>query len=237
MTVISFFAVTQQNKKLKGDVDMPIKMDNLTEAIKQAKEVGKKRKFTQSIDLTVNFRGLDLKKPANRINQVVKLPIPLAKKVKICVIAYGDLATKAKELGVERIISREDLDNLGDDKRIIKKLAKDFDFFIARSDVMPKVGKVMGKYLAPRGKMPKPIPADGDIEAMINEYSSIAAIRLRKDPVVHLRIGTEDMDDTSIAQNMMAVFNILESKLAKGLNNIKNAYVKTTMGKPVKIGV
>ncbi|MHA2408010.1 MAG: 50S ribosomal protein L1, partial [Candidatus Ranarchaeia archaeon] len=151
---------------------MSIKVESVTEAIKKAKEVAKKRKFVQSVDLTVNLKGLDLKKPENRINEIVKLPIALSKAPRICIIAYGDLAVKAKNLKMERVIDREELDGLTDEKKTLKKLARDFDFFIARTDMMPTVGKVMGKYLAPRGKMPKPIPADGDLEAMVKDYAA-----------------------------------------------------------------
>jgi large subunit ribosomal protein L1 len=230
-------ADTRRLKKPAVRIKMSIKVGSVTEAIKKAKEVAKKRKFVQSVDLTVNLKGLDLKKPENRINEIVKLPIALSKTPRICIIAYGDLAVKAKDLKMERIINKEELDSLTDEKKTLKKLAKDFDFFIARTDMMPAVGKVMGKYLAPRGKMPKPIPADGDLEAMVKEYTSIASIRLRKDPIFHVRIGTEDMDDEKITQNAMAVFNLLENKLTKGYDNIKNIIFKTTMGKPVKLEV
>jgi large subunit ribosomal protein L1 len=216
---------------------MSIKVESVTEAIKKAKEVAKKRNFIQSVDLTVNLKGLDLKKPENRLNEIVKLPIALSKAPRICIIAYGDLAVKAKDLKMERVIDRDELDNLTGEKKALKKLAREFDFFIARTDMMPTVGKVMGKYLAPRGKMPKPIPADGDLEAMVKDYAAIASVRLRKDPTFHVRIGTEDMPDEKISQNAMVIFNLLENKLKKGYGNIKNYVFKTTMGKPVKIEV
>lgn len=41
------------------------------EAVKEAKEQSKPRNFTQSVDMIVNIRDLDVKKPENRFNEEV----------------------------------------------------------------------------------------------------------------------------------------------------------------------
>ena len=38
------------------------------EAVKEAKEQSKPRNFTQSVDMIVNIRDLDVKKPENSVN-------------------------------------------------------------------------------------------------------------------------------------------------------------------------
>ena len=67
--------------------------DNMTqevlEAVKEAKEQSKPRNFTQSVDMIVNIRDLDVKKPENRFNEEVTLPNGRGKEVKIGVIADG----------------------------------------------------------------------------------------------------------------------------------------------------
>jgi len=48
-------------------------------------------------------------------------------------------------------------------------------------------------------------------------------------------VGSEDMDSDAIADNIQVVLTRLERKFEKGLKNIREAYVKTTMGSPTKI--
>jgi len=43
------------------------------------------------------------------------------------------------------------------------------------------------------------------------------------------------MKEEELADNVQAVLRAVEGKLKKGIKNIKFAYIKTSMGKPVKI--
>ena len=43
------------------------------------------------------------------------------------------------------------------------------------------------------------------------------------------------MESEDIADNIQAVLTRLERRLEKGMRNIREAYVKTTMGPPAKI--
>ena len=61
------------------------------------------------MELIVKLREIDLKKPENRLNESVELPNSLEKETKICVIAGGDLATRAKAGQADLVIGREDL--------------------------------------------------------------------------------------------------------------------------------
>ncbi|MCL4404508.1 50S ribosomal protein L1, partial [Candidatus Marsarchaeota archaeon] len=52
-------------------------------------------------------------------------------------------------------------------------------------------------------------------------------------PTVHCMVGKEDMPIDKISANIDEVLNSLAKKLGK--QNIKSAYVKLTMSKPVKL--
>ena len=103
--------------------------------------------------------------------------------------------------------------------------------------MMPSVGRFLGPVLAPRGKMPTPIPPGADLKAIIKKNSSAARIRIRKNPIISVRIGSESMNDKEIAENAMAIIRMLEEKLDKGLDHVRSAYIKTTMGPPIKVEV
>ncbi|MEM4765993.1 MAG: 50S ribosomal protein L1, partial [Nitrososphaerota archaeon] len=60
----------------------------LVKAMEKARQAGKPRNFKQSIELIVNLQDIDLKKPENRIYEVVELPHGRGgKPAKICLIA------------------------------------------------------------------------------------------------------------------------------------------------------
>ncbi|MEM2145622.1 MAG: 50S ribosomal protein L1 [Candidatus Jordarchaeaceae archaeon] len=213
---------------------MPLDNKKLLEAIKKAKQNSKKRNFVQSIELAVNMKDIDLKKPENRLNVELTLPNEIGKEPKICVIAAGDLAVKAKDAGVF-VIDKDELGEIARNKKNVKKLAQEYDFFVARADIMPQVGKTLGSVLGPRGKMPKPVPPNADIKTVLEQYKKSARIRMRENPVIHLRVGNEQMDEKKIADNVQSVINFLEGKFEKGSRNIKSVYIKTTMGPAIKV--
>jgi len=207
---------------------------SLIKAIETAKNESKKRSFTQSIELIVALRDIDMKKPENRINEKITLPNAINKPFKICVFGDGDFALKAKEAGADTVIGRDQLEILGSNKKSAKKIVKEHDIFLARADFMPLVGRYLGSVLGPRGKMPDPVPPSGDVKTAIERAKSTLRIRSRTQPLIQCAIGTEDMPSDKIAENGEAVITALERKL-KSLHNIQAIYVKATMGKPIKV--
>jgi large subunit ribosomal protein L1 len=214
---------------------MSLDTKTILEAIKQVRERSEKRKFNQTIELIINLRDIDMKKPEAKIQETIELPHAPSKKAKVCVIATGELALKAKKAGAELVISNAELEALATDKKRQKQLANTYDVFIAEAPLMPLVGRTLGSTLGPRGKMPKPVPPTANIKAQIEKSKKIVNIRLRGQPVLQCAVGTEDMKDEEIAENVMAVVRRIEGKLKRGLKNITTICLKTTMGPPVKI--
>ena len=213
---------------------MPIELDSATKAIKEAKERGKGRNFRQSIDLIFNLKEFDVKDQKNRINQDVVLPRGLGKDVSICVIATGDLALRARDAKAG-VLTRDDLNALGSDRKKVKELANKYDYFVAQADIMPLVGRTLGSVLGPRGKMPKPVPPNANIEAVLNRLSRTITVRTQRDQsIINSCIGTEAMEDKELAQNLAAVVESVERSLPRADQNIASMVVKTTMGPPVR---
>lgn len=213
---------------------MPIDKKELIEALKKVDEISKKRNFVEAIELMVNLKDIDLKKPENRINAELVLPNEIGGEPNICVIASGELAVKAKDLNV-RVLDKDELQSLAGNKKAIKKLAKTYDFFIASVDLMPLVGKILGAILGPRGKMPKPVPPNTDLKAILENYKKTVRLRMRDNPCIHAKVGTRGMDKEKLAENINAILSFLEEKLERGPSNIKSIYLKTTMGPSIKV--
>ena len=214
---------------------MPVSKDAIAKAIADMKEKSPKRKFGQSVELAVKLRELDLKRPESRINESVELPTAASKDVKVAVIAGGDLAIRAKNAGADLVIGREDLDKMGREKKEARKLAQKYDFFVAEAPLMPQVGKSLGQMLGPRGKMPTPVPPTAPIDDVIKRQRKMARLKMKDQPVIQVKVGTEDMPNDVLVQNIQTVISRLEAKLEKGTKNISKVSVKTTMGPLVKV--
>jgi large subunit ribosomal protein L1 len=216
-------------------LQMPLDQKTILTAVKEAKEKSEKRKFNQSVELILKLQDIDLKSSEGKIQEVVELPYALEKLNKICVIASGELALKAKKANADHVIERAQLESLAGKKQEMRKIANAYDVFIAEAPLMPLVGKTLGSVLGPRGKMPIPVPPSVDIAGLIAKHHKTIILRLRNQPVLQCRIGMENMKEEEITENIQAVLRILEGKLKKGLKNIKFAYLKTAMGTPVKV--
>ena len=212
--------------------------EKLVEVIQKVRETSPKRGFKQSFDLAVNLKGLDLKKPENKIKTEVMLPAGVGKPRKVGIIA-DTMVPKANKLGDSVIvIARSELEGLGRNKRAAKKMARECVAFLAEAPLMPAIGKSLGPVLAPRGLMPKPVPPTlPDFKPLVDKATSTVRLALKDSPVLHCSVGTEGMPDEKIAENVSAVLKAIEAALPKGKEQIRTAVLKLTMGKPVKFEV
>lgn len=209
--------------------------EEILEAVKKAKEDSKPRNFTQSIDVVITIKDLDVKKPENRIDEEVFLPNGLGKDVSVVFIADGELALQAENAGASLVITKEGLESFGKDRKAAKKVANQNDFFVAQADFMPLVGRFLGPVLGPRKKMPKPVPASAKPEPLMERLKNTAKVRIKDQPVIQAIVGSQEMDDEQIAENIEAILQILDQKLEKGRSQIKSMYIKTTMGPVARV--
>ncbi|WP_409198037.1 50S ribosomal protein L1 [Methanobrevibacter acididurans] len=207
----------------------------ILEAVKEAKEQSKPRNFTQSIDIIINIKDLDVKKPENRFDEEVALPNGRGKDINIGVIGDGELAVQAKNAGIDLVLSKEDLEELGKDRKAAKKMANITDSFVAQADMMPVVGRFLGPILGPRKKMPKPVPASVKLDPLLERLQSTIKVGVKAQPSIQVLVGTQDMNDQAIAENIETVLAVLDRNLEKGRNQIKSMFIKTTMGSVVRV--
>ncbi len=214
---------------------MSLDMKKIVASLDELKEKTPKRKFKQSIELIMPLRDLDLKDPANRINELVELPNPGTSGAKVCIFATGELAVNAKRYDVDMVFGREDILEMGRDRKAAKKRLSGYDFFISEAQLMPLVGRYLGQVLGPKGKMPTPVPPTVDINNVINRHKKMVRVRVRDQLNAQCKVGDQDMSSSEIAENITAVVSMIERKFEKGSRNIKAIYVKMTMGPTLKI--
>ncbi|HLD83661.1 MAG TPA: 50S ribosomal protein L1 [archaeon] len=196
----------------------------LEQAIQELRKQEKK-KFTQTIDLGMTLKNIDVKKPENRFSKETVLPHGRGRDVQVGVISDS----------VPDAINRAGLDELQQDMKKMRAVINKYDYFLCEPALMATVGKVLGKFLGPKGKMPKPLPPNVPAEAIMKGLKKSVTVRVRDAPAINVPVGNEAMTDEQIKENAEAVINDVKALLPKGANQIKTLYIKTTMGKPVRI--
>ena len=206
----------------------------LLELVKRAREGSTQRKFTQSAELTLVLKDIDVKKGFN-LNEVVALPHKPSKVPSICVIASGDMGSRARKAGIDAVMEPQELDRLGTNKREARKIVRAHDFFLADTAQMASIGRSLGQFLGPKGKMPTPLPYGAPVENIAARFKNSVRIKAKNQLNLSARIGDEKMDDNQLVENASAVIAAVEKKLPQGDKNIRNAMVKFTMGKAAKL--
>ena len=212
-----------------------VERKKILEAVRTAIESAPERKFSESVDLTVNLKNIDMAQPKNRIDETILLPNGTGRTVGIAVLGKGEITTQAKEAGVDLIIGPEEIERLGGEPREARKMANQYRFFLAETAVMPLVGRWLGVRLGPRGKMPMPIPQGTDIRPIVERLRGSVKIRTKDKKVFHANVGTTTMTPEQLSENIDAVLKRVESVLEQGALNVRSIYVKTTMGPAVKV--
>ncbi len=211
-----------------------ISNDQLSALVKKARDEAPKRNFTQSAELTIVLKDIDVKKGFS-LNETVVLPNPTKNGSTLCVLGTGDLGTRAKRAGVDTVMEPESLDRLGSNRRDARKIVRSHDFFLADASIMSSVGRSLGQFLGPKGKMPTPLPYGAPIENIAARLRSSIRIRSKNQLNMSTKIGDETLTDEQIAANANAVIAAIEKKLPQGDKNLRNTIIKFSMGKAIKL--
>ncbi len=203
---------------------------NFSEALKKLRKRSKKRNFNQTFDIIINLKNFDPRKEV--VNTSIILPI-IGKKKKIC--AFLEHPSKA----VDYVITKNEIEQI--ELKDIKKLAKEYDFFIANAKLMPKIASKFGKILGMAGKMPDPkiggvLAQENEdvINSTVKKLSNILKIR-SKEASIKIGVGKENMSDEELIKNAETAFKTIVKALPKKEFNVKSVLLKFTMSSPVKI--
>jgi large subunit ribosomal protein L1 len=202
----------------------------LKEALSELRK-NEKRKFDQTIDLLVSLKGIDLRK--DNISLVSTIPHKIREK-KVC----GFLEQKSD---LVKTVTKPEFDKYKD-KKALKLLVRDYDFFIASAKLMPSVATTFGKALGPAGKMPSPQlgvimqETPEAIKALLERISKSIKIRA-KEPAIKVAIAKESMSDDHIIANIRAVFNDIINTLPAKKENVRKVMIKFTMSKPLVVEI
>ncbi len=201
------------------------------EAVAEALQKAPERKFTETVELSVNLKDLDLSVPKNRLEEEVPLPNGRGRPARVAVIGSAELLQKIRAVADVLVTSQE----LDDFAKGARKAVDTIDFFLAEAPLMPTIGKRLGVVLGPRGKMPRPVAPGTDPTNLIRSLQRSVRIRTKGNRTFHAPVGTRTMSAEEIAGNVNAVLARITGKLERGRSNIESVYLKTTMGPAVRL--
>lgn len=214
-----------------------MKKEDIIRTLEKIKQTSKKRAFAQKVDLIINFRDLDLKKPEHQVDTFLALPKNRSKKAKVCALIGPELQTQAKT-NTDKFILHDQFATL--DKKTIKKLASEYDYFIAQANLMADVAKTFGRILGPRNKMPNPkagcvVPPNANLQTLVEKLRNTIRIFVKTQLNYKTIVGDENSNPEDVAENILAIHKTLTSTLPSEDKNIKNTLLKLTMGAPEAI--
>ncbi|MCX8146917.1 MAG: 50S ribosomal protein L1 [Candidatus Woesearchaeota archaeon] len=218
---------------------MAVDEKSVREALVKAKENSKKRNFTQTYDLIVNLKDLNFNNPEHQVDFYAVMHYGRGKKVKVCALVGPEMKEQA-EKSCDKTIITDEFPIYAKDSKLVKKLAKEYHFFIAQANIMPQVATTFGKVFGPRKKMPNPkagcvVAPGANLKLLYDKLQKTVRLYAKEKPLIQVPVGNETMKDEEVIDNILTVYDQLLHHLPQEKNNIKSVFLKLTMGRPVEI--
>lgn len=118
----------------------------------------KKRNFLETVELQIGLKNYDPQRD-KRFSGTVKLPSVPRPNMAICILGDQHDIDRAKHGGVDAM-SADDLKKLNKNKKLIKKLARKYDAFIASDSLIKQIPRLLGPGLS-KGMFYQPPPRGG----------------------------------------------------------------------------
>lgn len=223
----------KRGKKYKAiKKDQPNEVLSLGEALKSVKKLSYS-KFTGSVELHLALK-LPKDTDPKSLKGSITLPHSVGKSETVIAVFTSPENEKAALAAGAKFANLDEL------TKNVKAGKVEFDVAIATPDVMPKIA-MLGKELGPKGLMPNPKTGTvtEDFEATIKEYSKGKMIfKSDNTGVMHFKVGTVEMSEDEIAENVMACANAAAATINKPLDQaVKGAHLAPSMGPSVKVAI
>merc|ERR1711976_328898 len=205
--------------------------EQVADMLQQSKD--KNRKFTESVELQIMLKNYDPQKD-KRFSGTVKLPNVARPKFTVCVLGNQAHIDEAKKHDIPHM-SVDDLKKLNKDKKLVKKLAKKYDAFLASDALIRQIPRLLGPGLNKAGKFPTMLTHQDDMLGKVNDIKATIKFQMKKVLCLNVAVGNVSMTDDQLVQNIHLGVNFLVSLLKKHWQNVRSLYIKSTMGPPQRL--
>ena len=154
--------------------------------------------------------------------------------MKVCVLGDQKHCDEAKAENVP-CMTADDLKKLNKDKKLIKKLAKGYDAFLASESLIKQIPRILGPGLNKAGKFPSVLSHSDSLTAKVEELKATIKFQMKKVLCLSVAIGHAEMTPEELSANISLGINFLVSLLKKNWQNVRALTIKSTMGKPVRL--
>eukprot|EP00898_Chlorokybus_atmophyticus_P005063 jgi/Chlat1/5558/Chrsp369S05401 len=193
----------------------------------------KKRNFVETIELQIGLKNYDPQKD-KRFAGTVRLPNVPRPKLRVCMLGDAQHCDEAKAVGIDAM-DVEALKKMNKNKKLVKKLAKKYNAFLASEAVIKQIPRLLGPGLNKAGKFPTLVTHSDNLAEKVNEVKSSVKFQLKKVLCLGVAVGNVGMSDKEIFSNVTLSVNFLVSLLKKNWQNVKSLYIKSTMGPPLRV--
>ena len=152
----------------------------------------------------------------------------------VCILGDQHDIDRAKHHGTDAM-STDDLKKLNKNKKLIKKLARKYDAFLASESLIKQIPRLLGPGLSKAGKFPTPISHNEDLNNKMTEVKSTIKFQLKKVLCMGVAVGNVGMTQEQLVANVMLAINYLVSLLKKGWQNVGSLTIKATMSPPKRL--
>lgn len=99
--------------------------------------------------------------------------------MKVCVLGDQKHFDEAKAAGIP-CMTADDLKKLNKDKKLIKKLAKGYDAFLASESLIKQIPRILGPGLNKAGKFPSVVNHGDSLTAKVDEIRATVKFQMKK---------------------------------------------------------
>eukprot|EP00073_Rattus_norvegicus_P027109 XP_006244722.2 PREDICTED: 60S ribosomal protein L10a-like isoform X1 [Rattus norvegicus] len=232
-----------------------VSRDTLYEAVREVLHGNqrKRRKFLETVELQISLKNYDPQKD-KRFSGTVRLKSTPRPKFSVCVLGDQQHCDEAKAVDIPHM-DIEALKKLNKNKKLVKKLDKKYDGFLASESLIKQIPRILGPGLNKAGKFPSLLTHNENMVAKVDEVKStikfpsllthnenmVAKVdevkstikfQMKKLLCLAVAVGHMKMTDDELVYNIHLAVNFLVSLLKKNWQNVRALYIKSTMGKP-----
>jgi large subunit ribosomal protein L10Ae len=193
----------------------------------------KPRKYLETVELQIALKNYDPQKD-KRFSGTVKLRHIPRQKLSVCVLGDQQHCDEARANSIP-CMDAEDLKKMNKNKKLVKKLAKKYDAFLASDSLIKQIPRILGPGLSKAGKFPSLITHNESMVAKINDVKATIKFQMKKVLCLAVAVGNVSMSEEELAANVHLAVNFLVSLLKKNWQNVRALYIKSTMGKAYRL--
>jgi len=207
-----------------------VSRDTILESVNQVLELSKAkdRKFLETIELQVNLKNYDPQKE-KRFSGTVKLRHIPRPKFSVCILGDQQHCDEATANGIPSM-DQESLKKLNKNKKLVKKLAKKYNAFLASDTLIKQIPRILGPGLNKAGKFPTMITHGDNMVSKVEELKATIKFQLKKVLCLAVAVGNVSMAADDLTANVGLAINFLVSLLKKNWQNVRSLYIKSSMG-------